>query len=727
MKQSKNLFIFLLVLLSSSHLMAQVITRRVSNDFPVFLNLIADTATPYFNIKPLNLAEIQAEDIEEAKQALPPRFGRSVQVNIGIEAGLWRNTNVGKTWQLGIHSKGSKGFMIVFDKFILPEGAELYIYNSQKTMLMGPITHSHNNSLGRFSTDLIESDSIVLELLVAPRAFKNIELHMESILYAYKAPLILNTVDTPLSLASCQRDLRCPEGDSWSDQSDAVAMIIDPIKGRLCTGSLLNNACNNLRPIFYTAYHCADIDHNTVLADREKVNLTNFVFRFGYKSKSCDGEDNPVWQSISNCVLISESRHSDGLLLELKNRPDPKSGITYAGWTTNISNVTQTTSIHHAQGNPMKISIDFQNPVFGNIPLAPNWTLWNAIQSNWDIGITERGSSGGPLFDQNQRVVGQHTGGYKKHCLNRRNVGGTLAQAFNIASFRDGLTDDRSIVQTNLTKIPYLDLPDFICDIVPLALTNFPLHPNGWSFATRSFETPIQLQGVTLENWFTNVKPIPDFNGAGFIEFQLRPTKVICEEPLIIHKDFIVGKPLPIVSFSDDGNRCMGWLSVDNPLPSNTYSWRITQGNRTYYYNNRETVFLRNSSDDNLQVTYELTATNNCGATTIENSFNMVRCRGIYAKESLADVPRNIWKMQISPNPAVSELNIQLSGYDETLLSTLSDIQIINLAGQTVYKSKQLLDTTMHIDIGTLQNGFYILELKGEGFSSRQKFSVSNK
>jgi len=85
--------------------------------------------------------------------------------------------------------------------------------------------------------------------------------------------------------------------------------------------------------------------------------------------------------------------------------------------------------IHHPQGDVKKISIDngpvtaeYQNP----IPLDLHWlydeslpqAFWRVIK--WETGTTEGGSSGSPLFNQNQLIVGNLTGG-QADCSNSVN------------------------------------------------------------------------------------------------------------------------------------------------------------------------------------------------------------------------------------------------------------------------------------------------------------------
>ena len=65
--------------------------------------------------------------------------------------------------------------------------------------------------------------------------------------------------------------------------------------------------------------------------------------------------------------------------------------------------------IHHPAGDIKKVSRENDpliSTTFGSCPANSHWGV-----TGWDEGVTEGGSSGSPLFDQNHRIVGQLHGG----------------------------------------------------------------------------------------------------------------------------------------------------------------------------------------------------------------------------------------------------------------------------------------------------------------------------
>jgi hypothetical protein len=62
--------------------------------------------------------------------------------------------------------------------------------------------------------------------------------------------------------------------------------------------------------------------------------------------------------------------------------------------------------MHHPQGDIKKICQDTDSLLTASFAGAPCWRV-----ASWEAGVTEGGSSGSPLYDQDKRIVGQLFGG----------------------------------------------------------------------------------------------------------------------------------------------------------------------------------------------------------------------------------------------------------------------------------------------------------------------------
>jgi hypothetical protein len=92
--------------------------------------------------------------------------------------------------------------------------------------------------------------------------------------------------------------------------------------------------------------------------------------------------------------------------------------VFYAGWNRSDFQNGGSTVIHHPFGDVKKISLDAEIP---DIPAQPGDVPYNGLDDYhyfsfwwiryWDVGTTEGGSSGCPLFNQAHRVIGVLSGG----------------------------------------------------------------------------------------------------------------------------------------------------------------------------------------------------------------------------------------------------------------------------------------------------------------------------
>lgn len=94
-------------------------------------------------------------------------------------------------------------------------------------------------------------------------------------------------------------------------------------------------------------------------------------------------------------------------MIELSQTPSSSLDLTFLGWSRSSSLPTSSVGIHHPQGDQMKISFANSPATLGNTYTFTN-TAWRVL---WDLGTSEPGSSGSPLFDIDHRVIGQSYSG----------------------------------------------------------------------------------------------------------------------------------------------------------------------------------------------------------------------------------------------------------------------------------------------------------------------------
>lgn len=358
---------------------------------------------PVYNMPQFDLqAQLEADAINEANKIGPWRFGYEHVVNYGLEnGGDWTVLpNGDRIWRIAFRSDNALSMNILFDEFRLPEGATVYIYSEDRRQFEGAYTAANNNSEEILGTSLIEGSNIVVEYYEPAMVAGQGKLNIGTVIHGYKslslyASGLLKALN---SSGKCNNDVKCPLGNGWENQINSVAIIIVGGSGA-CTGALVNNTSQDGTPYFLSANHCGT------------TGLGNWVFRFNWDSpvaicaqNAASQDPGAPFNQVNGAALRASSGGSDMALMQLNSTPT--GDIYYAGWNRSATPATQATAIHHPSGDVKKISRENQAVTAQAWSGAQTWRV-----ANWDSGTTEPGSSGSPLFDQNQRIIGQLYGG----------------------------------------------------------------------------------------------------------------------------------------------------------------------------------------------------------------------------------------------------------------------------------------------------------------------------
>ena len=349
--------------------------------------------------------------LQESNKLVPQFYGIAFNYNIELSNnGTWDTlTNGDRIWRYHIVCPDAFTINIVLENLFLTENSHISFYSEDKKSLLGPYTNRINRKHGIFSSHLVEGESIFIELFEPKQDFGKSRFVISKIVYGYK-DIIKNEKNKTqlLSSASCNVNANCPAGYNYCREKYSVARLVEPTSSGLwafCTGSLINNVRNNYTPYFLTAFHCADIIRNLELSTSEKNNLVYWSFQFGYMKEYCNGSINSPTYEYSGSDFRSGWASTDFLLVELQEQPNPGEtnfkDVFYSGWDRSGDTPSNVTALHHPVGDYMKTSKDSDEPT--------TWTNYWVIE-NWDSGTTESGSSGCPLFNENNKIIGQNLG-----------------------------------------------------------------------------------------------------------------------------------------------------------------------------------------------------------------------------------------------------------------------------------------------------------------------------
>jgi hypothetical protein len=359
------------------------------------------TELPVIEMATVNNFELQQQDAQSREPYKKYRFAKSFDVDISPDnAGVWSEANGMKIWRVAIRSRGAYSLNILFDKAILPTGASIFIYSPDHQILRGAFNANNEQSSGMLPIYPLPGDEIVVEYNEPTYVSAGRELHISKVNHDYK-----NAIGTrPLGEAgTCNMDVYCWDAMVMNKEKQAVVQLV--IAGTdLCTGTLVNNTKRDKTPYLITAGHCI-----LTATDAQKT-----VFSFNYESPFCGkgGSTNGYAdQTMTGSILRARSDSLDFALVELEMLPPPEYRPYYVGWDHSTTVPPLTRAIHHPKGDVKKVSIDNDPPGTSNYNSGGHVANSFWWIKKWDIGTTEAGSSGGPLFNNANMLIGSLTGG----------------------------------------------------------------------------------------------------------------------------------------------------------------------------------------------------------------------------------------------------------------------------------------------------------------------------
>jgi hypothetical protein len=397
----------MLTALAAAFALAAVLAGAAAAALPARLDLppVAD-ALPQPHSFPLPDRALLADQDKAAAEAGEPwRFAVPFAVSLTPkDAGAWTTAADGRdAWRLRVTSPGALSLNLAFLTCALPPSGELVlrpVAGGRSLRFAGP-----DLAGAELWTPVLLTDDLLVDVLVAADERSGVRLELAQVNAGYRW-----FGDQEADKAgACNVDVVCPEGDPWRQEIRSVAVY--QVGGTWkCTGAMINNTALDQAPLFLTAAHC------NVTA----VNQASVVVYWNFESPSCGQHGGGSLDDVqtgstllANWFHTSDNGSSDLCLLELNNDPDPAWNVTWAGWSRADQAPTSSVAIHHPSTDEKSISFD-------NDAATITAYLQTAVPGDgthlrigaWELGTTEPGSSGSPLFDQDHRIVGQLHGGY---------------------------------------------------------------------------------------------------------------------------------------------------------------------------------------------------------------------------------------------------------------------------------------------------------------------------
>ena len=421
-------------ILTFNILLAQISLERTPKSLLFELN----NSIPDIVMPTINEDILWQQDMIENDKNIPFRFGAPIDVSFNLNnSGVWEETELGRVWRLSITSDNAYSINLLYDRFIIPDGAEMFVYDENMNTVLGAFTSLNNKVHETFSTAPTKGSNTIIEYFEPYDADFNGEIQISRVVHAYKDIFYPDESRDYGDSGSCNNNVNCPEFADWADEVRSVAMILSGGGFRLCTGSLVNNVRQDLTPYFLTANHCLGGE-------------SSWIFMFNYESPGCNNQNGPTYMTVQGSTLLDNSSSSDFALLRLQEDIPESYEVHYAGWDASGNTPSTPVGIHHPSGDIKKISFDYNNA-----SNAGNY--WDV--NNWEDGTTEPGSSGSPLFDGNsKRIVGQLYGGTASCTSITYDTYGKVSTSWGLG-LRDYLDPDNTGT-TVIDGMDAIDLPD---------------------------------------------------------------------------------------------------------------------------------------------------------------------------------------------------------------------------------------------------------------------------
>lgn len=617
------------------------------------------------------------------------RFATATKMNVDFVASAHWVTRGALTYgRLLIVAPDAKSLSLNFSAFAIPDFGELTIYNAGGT-IAGPITSKENNDSQTWASPVFNGDSIWIEAKLLTKQKGALKLGISALAYGYR-DFDLSKVGGFGASGSClaSNNVVC-FGNVWEVERNAVCLLLDANGERFCSGSMINNSCNNNVPYILSANHC--------LPGAGPVSQWRFMFQ--YWSPVCNPtQDDPNYIQFYGSTLRANADPSDFVLLQLNQMPDPNSGITYLGWDRTVNAASSGATIHHPMCDVMKISTFNSAPerqdnyVFVNGKKPAGSLHWIV---SWNNGVTEHGSSGAPLLNQSKKIVGQLSGG-PSYC---NAPAGLMKDAFG--RFDNSWTG----LGTNATRLSnWLDPSNFGNTTTP-SINLSHIAGSGFVCTTSSYSVANLQPGTSVVSWSSSNNSILTINAAGTASRvgsangQVTITATLnngCGN-FTRTKTVHVGKPI-VGSINVDSDVCTGEGQdvVANLTGATSASWGITSGNgmNTTLMDNGNGITYFNSY---VQDCYglQISVSNACGSVIDGTTICVNSCFG---------------GLVAYPNPAKDLVTFDFSNFSDNELP--DQIQVFEEKSKKLrrsinIKANSLNARKLEIDTRDLPRGLY--------------------
>lgn len=333
-------------------------------------------------------------------------FGRELPVaarTVPLSALTWiAAPDGGRTARIEIASPGAAALRVAL---VLPAAhpdlSVRFAGSAAKATVFGdyPVNAIAEESIrsGLFWSPVLAGDTAIIEFhAAADTSIANLALRIPRVSHMLVNGADLNsspivTKATGIGAAgACEVDIACvtPANQAILNLAKAVArlqFVGNDGRGYLCSGALLNDSIQSFTPYLLSASHCLE-------SARAARTLNTFWF---YDAVTCNSKATPPYvQLTGGAMLLGRSQDRDWSIVRLLEAPP--AGVQFAAWRADAVPVgSAIATIHHPAGDLKKWSVGVSTD---DVLIDDGYVYGNFTETVWNSGVTEVGSSGGPLL-----------------------------------------------------------------------------------------------------------------------------------------------------------------------------------------------------------------------------------------------------------------------------------------------------------------------------------------
>lgn len=366
-----------------------LVQAQLEHSYERFAPRTMRVASPVINLPKQNNRGLSRSEVQVGKMYT---FGTQVPMVTSLSDGQWTKVRDGRVWSLTFASEDAFSLNLKFNRFRIPEGAAMWIYGNGMEV-QGAYTEANNYASGEFMNWPVDGDRITVEYFQPDDVYGEPVLDISEVIHGYKDHKNFACG----SSGSCNVNSACDDqwGGLHSNQIRGGAMVLNGGGSGYCSGSMINTIGNTGRQLFLTAAHCG---------------TAHAGIKFHFASATCTPTNCPAGNNVGNINILLRRTESDFTIAEVGERIPESWNVFLSGFSASSVPTNFMSGVHHPSADVQKMAYAYKTAQYDRWSGSGPSTHWRV--TSWDNRTTtEGGSSGSPLFDAQQRIIGQLHGG----------------------------------------------------------------------------------------------------------------------------------------------------------------------------------------------------------------------------------------------------------------------------------------------------------------------------